>query len=79
MYMFVYIRVCVHTHVCVCVCVLLLLLYLWHMKFPGPETDLHHSRGNACSLACCARPGIKPAPQQWPEPPQRQCWILYSQ
>ena len=50
-------------------------------KFPGQgwnmscSCDLHHSCDRIRSLTHCTRPGIKPAPQQQPKPPQRQCCI----
>ena len=51
-------------------------------KFPGQglnpshSCDLCHSWGNAGSLTHCARPGIKPLPQQRPKSLQRQHHIL---
>ena len=36
----------------------------------------HHSFSNAGSLTHCDRLGIKPMPNQWPKPLQRQCQIL---
>ena len=45
-------------------------------KFPGQGLNPSHGYGNARSLTHCAKPGIKPTPQQQQEPLQRQRWIL---
>ena len=51
-------------------------------KFPGQRSNpshsynWHQSHGHTRSLTLCARSGIKPMPQQWPEPLQRQHWVL---
>ena len=51
-------------------------------KFLGQGSNLRHSCNlcyscsNAGSLTHCTRQRIKPAPHQWPETFQRQCWIL---
>ena len=48
--------------------------HIW--KFLGQVSNTSHSSGNAGCLRYCARPWIKPVPQQLPEPLQRQCQIL---
>ena len=37
---------------------------------------LCHSCINARFLTPCTPSEMEPTPQQWPQPPQRECWIL---
>ena len=48
------------------------------LLFFGCTCDIwkFHNWCNARFLTHCTRPGIKPAPQQWPSPLKRQCQIL---